>query len=578
MMTKIRAIVTNHQRLVLIIMFAVLSLFFVLPLAHTRVIYLGDDLPYHINRIQELADNLKQGNWYPYLYTYHFHGVPFLLGAFYPQVTLMPLALLSLITNNYVIGIYLGISFYTFLAMMIMYYVARRLDRTVFEAFITAVVFAFSACRTYDAYQRFALGEFLAMTFLVLAFYGLYALVKTNGKTGAIALGFGLSLVMLSHVLSTYLCVLLLIIELVVFIPSIRQWSKFIVGISKAICLFLASAAIYLMPFLEQELYHPYAQPSPRNLVLGAPTFSQLLENSLSNNLVNGYLLKTNQGMGIGLILILVIIWGAVRFKALPRLDKMLLVSGILLTMVSTQLFPWKLLQHTPIAVIQFPTRLLPFATIALALLSGKALNEFANGLSAKVKANFVLKLITLLALVLGPWLGAIETYHASMKNQTGFIAWATFYNGKHYEGDRAVADEWYWYIDQYIPKESQAYYKDVFNRVAIVDGKKTKLSKFTPISNGMIYQDVSLQSKENVLLPAPQYKNVYVYQNSKRLRVQNQNGLIKLPRTKQGNLILKYKPSLLDRASMLTSIVTWLLMALMGIKFILRGRKTAHV
>ena len=54
--------------------------------------------------------------------------------------------------------------------MMIMYYVARRLDRTTFESFITAVVFAFSVCRTYDAYQRFALGEFLAMTFLVLAF------------------------------------------------------------------------------------------------------------------------------------------------------------------------------------------------------------------------------------------------------------------------------------------------------------------------------------------------------------------------------------------------------------------------
>lgn len=578
MMTKIKAIVTNHQRLVLIIMFAVLSLFFVLPLAHTRVIYLGDDLPYHINRIQELADNLKQGNWYPYLYTYHFHGVPFLLGAFYPQVTLMPLALLSLITNNYVIGIYLGISFYTFLAMMIMYYVARRLDRTVFEAFITAVVFTFSACRTYDAYQRFALGEFLAMTFLVLAFYGLYALVKTNGKSGAIVLGIGLSLVMLSHVLSTFLCVILLIVELVVLIPAIQQWNKFIIGISKAIGLFFASAAIYVVPFLEQELYQAYAQPSPRNLALGAQTFSQLLNNSLSNNLVNGYLLKTDQGMGIGLVLILVIIWGVVRFKNLQRLDKWLLVSGVLLAMTSTQLFPWNLLQRTPISVIQFPTRLLPFATIALALLSGKALNEFANELSAKVKANFVLKLITLLALVLGPWLGAIETYHASMKNQTGFIAWATFYNGKHYEGDRAVADEWYWYIDQYIPKESQAYYKDVFNRDAIVDGEKTKLSKFTPISNGMIYQDVSLQSKENVLLPAPQYKNVYVYQNSKRLRVQNQNGLIKLPRTKQGNLILKYQPSLLDRASMLTSIVTWLLVVLMGIKFILRGRKTAHV
>ena len=53
----------------------------------THIIFGAGDLPYHINRIQELMDNLKTGEWYPYLYTYHFRNTAYMLGVFYPQLT-----------------------------------------------------------------------------------------------------------------------------------------------------------------------------------------------------------------------------------------------------------------------------------------------------------------------------------------------------------------------------------------------------------------------------------------------------------------------------------------------------------
>ena len=77
------------------------------------VIFNAGDLPYHINRIQELIDNLKNGTWYPYLYTYHFRNTAYMLGVFYPQLTLLPYAIISILLKNDVYGIYVGMMFYT---------------------------------------------------------------------------------------------------------------------------------------------------------------------------------------------------------------------------------------------------------------------------------------------------------------------------------------------------------------------------------------------------------------------------------------------------------------------------------
>lgn len=57
-------------------------------------------MPYHINRIQELTDNIKEGNWYPYLYSHHFKDTAYLLGVFYPQLTLIPFALACLLVKK----------------------------------------------------------------------------------------------------------------------------------------------------------------------------------------------------------------------------------------------------------------------------------------------------------------------------------------------------------------------------------------------------------------------------------------------------------------------------------------------
>lgn len=75
-----------------IIFFITLSIWFIYPLQKSGVIYFGDDMEFHVNRILELINNLKRGNIYPYIYTYTFDKIGYPLGMFYPWITLLPFA------------------------------------------------------------------------------------------------------------------------------------------------------------------------------------------------------------------------------------------------------------------------------------------------------------------------------------------------------------------------------------------------------------------------------------------------------------------------------------------------------
>lgn len=124
-----------------------------------------------------------------------------------------------------------------------MYVIARRLGKREATAFIISIVYTFSTYRLLDAYSRFALGEFLAMTFVPMAIYGLYIVMK-DGK-GWQWLGMGLSFTLLSHVLSALLCVLFLTIEFILLLPYCGNWKRSARSLIIAIISFLLSSIIF---------------------------------------------------------------------------------------------------------------------------------------------------------------------------------------------------------------------------------------------------------------------------------------------------------------------------------------------
>ena len=53
-----------EYHILLTIVFIILSLIFVLPFAKMNTIFSGDDMYYHLQRINELINNFRNGNFF----------------------------------------------------------------------------------------------------------------------------------------------------------------------------------------------------------------------------------------------------------------------------------------------------------------------------------------------------------------------------------------------------------------------------------------------------------------------------------------------------------------------------------
>ncbi len=558
----------KKKNFIIVIIFIISSLFFIFPFLKLKMILIGGDLPYHINRIQELTDNLRSGNWYPYLYTYHFNKTGYLLGAFYPQLTLLPFAFFSMILGSYVKGIYLGLSMYTLLAMIIFYVVMRKLHRSQLESLFASIIYCFCAYRSIDAYSRFALGEFLGMVFIPLALYGLYAILIGN-KNDWPYLAIGLSFTLLSHVLSSFLCVCTLVIIFLICLPHIKNTKARIKALFFSIFAFLGSSAIFLFPFLEQEMSNKYKQPSPFYLPDFTSSLSSLILNSISNNLNSTVVQHWWDIANIGFILIIALTWGIFTYKNQSTLNKGLLIFGGVFFLVSSGLFPWTVAAKTPLHVIQFPFRLLEISTIFLVPIAASLCTDIINDVRNKSSKYFVFFL--LIAAIVFPWYSSVQNFIGSFYNNS-----ENYSDGKLYTNPKVKE---YWWLDQYTPTMSKKDFNNIYNHRAMIGNHRRTITHISAIPNGLVYRDYQLRNKKNVTLPVAYYKNMQVYQSGKINRsIRNKGNLVNLRKTTKGTISVVYVPSTLDRVSQIVSILTWLLLLYLLIRARHANKKALYV
>lgn len=551
---------STRNGIIITILFIFLSVLFIYPLQKQGMIYRSDDLAYHINRITELVANFRKGNFHPYIYTFSFNKVCFPLGIFYPWLTLVPFALFSILLGSNILGIYAGFAFYTFLTLLFVYICVRRLDKNRLQAVLTSVIYAFCTYRTIDAFTRFDLGEFLGMVFLPLCLYGFYAVMFGNKKDWPF-LAFGMSFIILSHILSTFITTVFLAILFLIFIWRVsNKLETFKYLIVSAVVVF-ASSAIFLFPFLEQELFQQYSKPSVVDVYSSAATMDQMflasLDNSMERTIVSGHTYN------IGIVLLMVILFGMVVFKNFSTVTKVAYLIGLTSFVMATNLFPWNIIQNTFFSVIQFPSRVLTISSCCLAFVGGEEFTLIKQDLFNKSLSNRKTILITLVCIVLVvlPWYsGIIQLKRSSntiVANQPDWDVPNKPYvtNSQKYNGYSA------WYLDQYTPKKTLPYFKQLNNHVAIIDGKKVKLKNIAAKPNAQIYINKNIKAGSSVDLPVALYKNLHVYQSGKEVKLINsKRNMIAFKAISSGNVIVKYVPSLIDKLGTVLSLATWLM------------------
>ena len=550
--TVLREYIKKHRsKIILELIFILLAILFVLPFVSHGFIPAGDDLGYHFDRVIEIADNFKHGNFFPQMYTYTFYRFGYLLNSFYPWLTIVPFAIFKNIFSNQVIAFAWGFGLYIFAGLNITYHVSNKLFKNKVQSFFTALIYIFSGYLLTDGYSRFAFGEFIAMIFIPACFYGFYAVLFGNKKDWPY-LAFGMSAIMLSHVLSTFIVTMTFTILFVVLFHWINDRNERIKRLAFAVGVFITSSAIFLLPFVQQELYQKFAQPSP--MPLSGPNFG--------DNVISA--LNSNNGDNLGFIIISVLILGLIFWKALNKLEKSCYVIGTIVLAFTTSLFPWTMLTNTFLDVIQFTFRFDMVITILYAVVAGKIVRVVLDKIFAKnndrVKKNLVS--VGALLIILVPWLGDVT-------NILNYQMAGTPEQYRFTKSYKLFTDQNGLWMDQYTPEKGQSALGGVTERLAIVDGNQVQLHSkdIKSLPNGLKFTGNLVDSAKSVILPTYNYKNIHVYRNGKQIKWSpNSQDLIQVD-SGSGPITVKYVLSFVDWLAIILSFATWIIALVMYVR-----------
>lgn len=551
-MTVLKEYIKKHQsKIILELIFILLAILFVLPFVSHGFIPAGDDLGYHFDRVIEIADNFKHGNFFPQMYTYTFYRFGYLLNSFYPWLTIVPFAIFKNIFSNQVIAFAWGFGLYIFIGLNITYHVSNKLFKNKVQSFFTALIYIFSGYLLTDGYSRFAFGEFIAVIFIPACFYGFYAVLFGNKKDWPY-LAFGMSAIMLSHVLSTFIVTMTFTILFVVLFHWINDRKERIKRLAFAVGVFITSSAIFLLPFVQQELYQKFAQPSP--MPLSGPNFG--------DNIISA--LNSNNGDNLGFIIISVLILGLIFWKALNKLEKSCYVIGTIVLAFTTSLFPWTMLTNTFLDVIQFTFRFDMVVTILYAVVAGKIVRVVLDKIFAKNNDRIKKSLVSVgaLLIILVPWLGDVT-------NILNYQMAGTPEQYRFTKSYKLFTDQNGLWMDQYTPEKGQSALGGVTEHLAIVDGNQVQLHSkdIKSLPNGLKFTGNLVDSAKNVILPTYNYKNIHVYRNGKQIKWSpNSQDLIQVD-SGSGPITVKYVLSFVDWLAIILSFATWIIALVMYVR-----------
>jgi len=355
-------------------------------------LYLGDDMQFHLSRIEGIYQAMRTGNFPVRLNAVQNAGYGDLSATMYPQLFLYPVAGLRFFGVSLMLCYKVLILFINIVSAFVSYYSVKNLCNSQKIGMWASILYTFSSYRLINVYIRCAIGESLAMAFLPMVIWGTYEVLWRNRDKWYI-LAFGMTCVLQSHVLSTEMYVLFMAIELVIWLIWSRKaefWQRVFSGV-KAVGLTLLLNAGFLIPFLyfsgqDLQCFHLENQLADYQTYL-IQMFSMYF-------LANGEGLKmgstqNEMGLSVGAVLL----FGGILFCVnqvrrtgnvkTGKLGMRCLAYGITALWFSSWLFPWepllKLEWFSKIsAPLQFPWRFLSVASTLLCIVAAIAIAEFS--------------------------------------------------------------------------------------------------------------------------------------------------------------------------------------------------------
>lgn len=488
----------NRKSRVLIILLGYLFIAGIMYLTfQSKSIWYGDDVYYQFQRIQGISKSLKEG-LLPSISTINFGEIGYAVNIFYPWITLLPFGIVSLFNSNPISAFYMALFIYFLASLLISHYSMYEFSGSHFQALIFTLIYNFSTYRLIDLLSRAALAEYIATIFLPLCFLGFYETFFRNyHKWYLFALGFGA--IILTHVLTTFMTILIFIVFLLLNFMKIKPVKEHTIALIKAVVTTILITSIYTGPFILEELFQKFPKPDPQILQgLELTKFLKVTVQSNASRFVEGNLYNP------GLIVLVILIAGAIYFVKFNSLNKKIYLMGLALFLISTNLFPWNVLQNTPISVIQYPYRLLIFATLFAAVSGSLMITELARKRDIKMQWGVA---VLCGILTMGIWFASFKsaTNHTMISDPRGVIDTAMI-------NEDRIPDS---YLNQYVPKETLNYLSSVTEHQMYINDKVVKAVPHDDRDTAVLKIN-KLQKGDDINLPVIRYRLTRVSVNGR--------------------------------------------------------------
>lgn len=359
----------------MIILFMALSIFACQPYLNDMMIY-THDFGYHLNRIIQISDNLKEGIFPSFIHSGLLKNLGYANSIFYPEIFLyIPAFMMFVLRNLHVLNAYklflIIITFFTFIST---YISAKGIFKKKEIAYLASVLYGFSLYRLTDVYVRGALGEILSFIFIPLIFYGLYEILFGENKKWWI-ISIALWGIANSHVLTFVLLLPVIVLICLLNIDKLFKDKSRLKNIVIAAVVSVILCIGFFGPMLEQKANDKFyidGESIESSEVLAERATS--LSMALGSKMKFGYAVSStlrNDGMseGIGAVLLilgmLIFVRKDISYKE-NRFEIQMFVIAAVIYFMTTSLFPWKSISF--LNVIQFPFRLNFIPTILLTL------------------------------------------------------------------------------------------------------------------------------------------------------------------------------------------------------------------
>ena len=483
---------------------------FVYPL-FSKTLIPGHDTYFHLCRIEALKNAYQHGDFLPKLYYYQNFNFGYATPLFYSDLFLIVPSIIRLTGTPIVITFKIFLFLCTVFTFMSMYYAVYKINKNRLAAYLSAIIYVFTAYRITDVYVRGAMGEVVAMIFIPLILAEIYSVLYTDNYS-SIRLGICFGLLLLSHNITfVFMCVIFGIF-IIINCKKILKDKRRIFTILKAIIIAFGCLAFFIFPMFEQLNSGNYTVNefvNDFNLSNYTLFFKQLFTLKINFGLAGhefgeSMWMTTNTGL-VSLFLPLLMFKGKKKKTSDYTFALICTLIGFLSLFACLDIVPWDHLNKI-FSFMQFPWRLVIIASSLLSFSSGIALSSVLEGENYK----YIYTAFACVTILIGVYqLSVILNQESNIFNNTPYSLIADDeYSGKH--GIVTKFNQAELALGDYLPKGTDIDYRNYGDYIK-TNNEKSDILDFHRNYNNIEFAIEKSSSNTFYILPLTYYKGYIV-------------------------------------------------------------------